>query len=132
MRKAIFFDAAGTLIRLTKSVGWHYALVARWQGLAFDPAALDYAFAQIWKEMPLRPATGEPREEPLLLVRRAGRALQPDHDRGRRPVRTTLRSWLIACSIGSARASLHSIATRSSKPLTDTLPRPVSGSFTRK
>ena len=63
MRKAIFFDAAGTLIRLTKSVGWHYALVARWQGLAFDPAALDYAFAQIWKEMPLRPATGEPRED---------------------------------------------------------------------
>ena len=58
MRKAIFFDAAGTLIRLTKSVGWHYALVARWQGLAFDSGALDHAFAQIWKEMPLRPATG--------------------------------------------------------------------------
>lgn len=63
MPKAIFFDAAGTLIRLTKSVGQHYALVAQRQGLALDAAALDRAFAQLWKEMPLRPATGEPRED---------------------------------------------------------------------
>jgi putative hydrolase of the HAD superfamily len=61
MPKAIFFDAAGTLIRLTKSVGWNYALVARRQGLMLDAAALDLAFAQVWKEMPLRPATGQPR-----------------------------------------------------------------------
>ncbi len=32
MPRAIFFDAAGTLIRLTKSVGAHYALVAQRQG----------------------------------------------------------------------------------------------------
>lgn len=63
MLKAIFFDAAGTLIHLTKSVGQHYALVAEQQGLSLDAAALDHAFAQVWKEMPLRPPTGEPRED---------------------------------------------------------------------
>jgi len=63
MPKAIFFDAAGTLIRLTKSVGTNYALVAERQGLALDPAQLDRAFAAVWTEMPLRSATGEPRED---------------------------------------------------------------------
>ncbi len=63
MPRAIFFDAAGTLIRLTKSVGTHYALVAARQGLTLDPEQLDRAFAIVWKEMPLRPATGEPRED---------------------------------------------------------------------
>ena len=63
MPRAIFFDAAGTLIRLTKSVGAHYALVAQRQGLAFDPDKLTNAFAIIWREMPPRPATGEPRED---------------------------------------------------------------------
>ena len=63
MPKALFFDAAGTLIRLTKSVGQHYALVAKRQGLFLDAAALDRAFAQVWQEMPLRPATSEPRED---------------------------------------------------------------------
>jgi putative hydrolase of the HAD superfamily len=63
MPKAIFFDAAGTLIRLTKSVGWNYALVAQRQGLALEAAALDRAFRQIWREMPLRPATGQPRAD---------------------------------------------------------------------
>lgn len=63
MIKAIFFDAAGTLLRLTKSVGTHYALVAQQQGLALDSAELDRAFARVWKEMPLRPATGAPRAD---------------------------------------------------------------------
>ncbi|MBA3544371.1 MAG: HAD-IA family hydrolase [Chthoniobacterales bacterium] len=63
MRRAIFFDAAGTLIRLTKSVGWHYALVARRQGLDLEANELNRAFAQTWKEMPGRPVTGEPRAD---------------------------------------------------------------------
>ena len=63
MPRAIFFDAAGTLIRLTKSVGSHYALVAERQGLKLDPDELTRAFKKIWPEMPLRPATGEPRED---------------------------------------------------------------------
>jgi len=63
MLKGIFIDAVGTLFRLTKSVGQHYALIASRQGLAFDPAQLDGAFAQVWKQMPVRPATGQPRED---------------------------------------------------------------------
>ena len=63
MLRAIFFDAAGTLIRLTKSVGAHYALVGEQQGLALEAEALTRAFRRIWKEMPMRPATGEPRED---------------------------------------------------------------------
>jgi putative hydrolase of the HAD superfamily len=62
MPRAIFFDAAGTLIHLTKSVGTNYALVAARQGLALDSAQLDRAFAAVWREMPLRSATGEPRK----------------------------------------------------------------------
>jgi putative hydrolase of the HAD superfamily len=63
MLKAIFFDAAGTLCRLTKSVGHHYALVGERQGLILEAAALDGAFARVWQEMPARPATGEPRDD---------------------------------------------------------------------
>lgn len=63
MPRAIFFDAAGTLIHLTKSVGAHYALVAERQGLTLDPQQLTRVFAIVWKEMPIRPATGEPRED---------------------------------------------------------------------
>lgn len=63
MLKVVFFDAAGTLIRLTKSVGEHYALVARRQGLALDATQLERAFGHVWREMPLRPATGAPRPD---------------------------------------------------------------------
>ena len=63
MLKAIFFDAVGTLIHLTKSVGQHYHLVAQQQGLTLDPNLLETAFVQVWKEMPLRPAIGEPRAD---------------------------------------------------------------------
>lgn len=63
MTKAIFFDAAGTLIRLTKSVGTHYALVAERQGLRLDAGELDRAFGAVWREMPGRPATGQPRPD---------------------------------------------------------------------
>ena len=63
MPRAIFFDAAGTLIRLTKSVGAHYALVAERQGYTLDAEQLTRAFAIVWKEMPVRPATGAPRED---------------------------------------------------------------------
>jgi len=63
MPRAIFFDAAGTLIRLTKSVGAHYSLVAERQGLRLDSEQLTQAFRIVWREMPMRPATGEPRED---------------------------------------------------------------------
>lgn len=63
MDKAIFFDAAGTLIYLPKSVGHHYALVGERVGLLLDAAALDRAFATCWGQMPTRPAIDGPRED---------------------------------------------------------------------
>jgi putative hydrolase of the HAD superfamily len=61
--KAIFFDGAGTLIHLPKSVGHNYALVGQRVGLTLDAAALDRAFAASWKQAPTRPAIEGPREE---------------------------------------------------------------------
>jgi putative hydrolase of the HAD superfamily len=63
VHKAIFFDAAGTLIYLPKSVGHHYAFVGQRLGLALDAAALDRAFASCWQQMPPRPAIDGPRED---------------------------------------------------------------------
>jgi putative hydrolase of the HAD superfamily len=59
----IFFDAAGTLIYLPKSVGHHYAFVAERIGLHLDAAALDRAFAECWKLMPPRSPGGGPRPD---------------------------------------------------------------------
>jgi putative hydrolase of the HAD superfamily len=61
--KAIFFDAAGTLIYLPQSVGHHYAYVGKRIGLRLDAAALDRAFASCWKQTPVRPAIDGPRED---------------------------------------------------------------------
>jgi putative hydrolase of the HAD superfamily len=61
--KAIFFDGAGTLIHLPKSVGYHYALVGKRVGLALDAAALDRTFAACWRQMPARLAIEGPRED---------------------------------------------------------------------
>ena len=67
MIRTIFFDAAGTLIRLPRSVGHHYREVALRHGCNLDAAALDAAFRAAWKAMPARPAMRTPR---------------PDDDRG--------------------------------------------------
>ena len=63
MIKAIFFDGAGTLIHLPKSVGYHYALVAERIGLTLEVEALDRAFISCWRNMPSRPAIEGPRED---------------------------------------------------------------------
>ncbi len=62
MIKAIFFDAAGTLFYLTKTVGDHYALVGGEIGLKLDAKQLDRAFHTGWKQTPRRPAIDGPRE----------------------------------------------------------------------
>lgn len=62
MIKAIFFDAVGTLFHLSKSVGYHYALVGAKIGLSLDAPQLDQAFVVAWKQMPPRPAIEGPRE----------------------------------------------------------------------
>lgn len=61
--KAIFFDAAGTLIYLPQSVGYHYAFVGERIGLRLSASALDLAFASCWKQTPARPAIDSPRED---------------------------------------------------------------------
>ena len=61
--KAIFFDAAGTLIYLPRSVGHHYSFVARRIDLQLEAAALDAAFTSCWKEMPARSAVDGPRDD---------------------------------------------------------------------
>jgi putative hydrolase of the HAD superfamily len=60
--KAIFFDAAGTLFYLTKTVGDHYALVGADIGLNLDAKKLDAAFYSAWAKMPPREAIDGPRE----------------------------------------------------------------------
>ena len=62
MIKAIFFDAVGTLFRLTNTVGDHYAYVGRQVGLNLDAQNLDRAFHTAWKQMPQRAAIDAPRE----------------------------------------------------------------------
>src|SRR5947208_4188113 len=62
MIKAIFFDAAGTLFYLTKTVGEHYAYIGREVGLDLDAQELDRAFHIAWQEMPRRSAIEGPRE----------------------------------------------------------------------
>jgi putative hydrolase of the HAD superfamily len=59
----IFFDAAGTLIHLPKSVGYHYSFVAERIGLRLEADALDRAFADCWKRMPRRAAIDGPRPD---------------------------------------------------------------------
>lgn len=61
--RAIFFDAAGTLIYLPQSVGHHYSFVARRIGLRLQAGALDAAFTACWKEMPVRAAIDGPRDD---------------------------------------------------------------------
>jgi putative hydrolase of the HAD superfamily len=62
MIKAIFFDAVGTLFRLTKTVGDHYAYVGGEVGLDLDAQTLERAFRAAWKQMPQRAAIDGPRE----------------------------------------------------------------------
>src|SRR4029077_16841154 len=62
MIKAVFFDAVGTLFRLTKSVGDHYAYVGHEVGLDLDPQTLERAFHAAWQQMPQRAAIDGPRE----------------------------------------------------------------------
>jgi putative hydrolase of the HAD superfamily len=60
--KAIFFDAAGTLFHLTKTVGDHYALVGEEVGLNLDAKKLDDGFYSAWAQMPPRDPIDGPRE----------------------------------------------------------------------
>ena len=109
MPKAIFFDAAGTLIRLTKSVGAHYALVAERQGLKLDPEQLDARLRE--------------RLEGNADASRDRRTAR------RRRQRLVARPGRASCSIASLRGSIRSIATLFSRPPMGTLRRLAFGNF---
>lgn len=59
--EVIFFDAAGTLIHLVRSAGWHYADIARRHGMAVDEPAMESAFRAAWKAQPPRDISAGPR-----------------------------------------------------------------------
>lgn len=63
MIKVIFFDAAGTLFHLPRGVGWHYRDVAARHGWQLDETQLRHAFAAVWQEMPVRPASRDARAD---------------------------------------------------------------------
>ena len=65
--RAIFFDAAGTLIGLPRGVAFHYAAVARRNGLEIPEAVMNEAFHMTWREMPAPTVT---------------RVRRPDDDKG--------------------------------------------------
>lgn len=57
----IFFDAAGTLIRLVRGVGMEYSEVLARHQISLEPDRLQAAFLQEWKGMPPQTPTGRPR-----------------------------------------------------------------------
>ena len=61
--EVIFFDAAGTLIRLERPVGRHYAEVARKHGLKADEERMESAFREVWRARPFRSPSHGAREE---------------------------------------------------------------------
>jgi putative hydrolase of the HAD superfamily len=50
--RALFFDAAGTLLRLREPIGTAYARIAAQHGLDFAPDTIQAAFQTQWKQMP--------------------------------------------------------------------------------
>ena len=50
MTRAVFFDAAGTLFRLTRSVGWHYRDVALRHAADLGEDDLNRAFRRAWRD----------------------------------------------------------------------------------
>jgi len=61
--EVIFFDAAGTLIHLKQSVGWHYAKVTENHGVAVEAEAVDMAFSHLWKAQYVRDPSSTARPE---------------------------------------------------------------------
>lgn len=58
--KAVFFDAAGTLIGLRDPVGATYSRIAGLHGLNIDASNLDRAFRTAWKNLPQPQHDGKP------------------------------------------------------------------------
>jgi putative hydrolase of the HAD superfamily len=63
VKKILFFDAAGTLFRLPRGVGWHYRDVAERHDCSIDEALLNRSFREAWKETARQPVTGKARPD---------------------------------------------------------------------
>jgi len=61
--KVVFFDAAGTLLHLPRSVGFHYAEVAARHGWNADAGSLQCAFVEAWRVAPPPAASRGPRAD---------------------------------------------------------------------
>jgi putative hydrolase of the HAD superfamily len=61
MIKAVFFDAAGTLLHLPRGVGYNYRAVMLRHGIEVCEKKLNDAFRVAWKAMPARAASLRPR-----------------------------------------------------------------------
>jgi len=61
--RTIFFDAAGTLFHLPRGVGWHYRDVAGRFGCELDVEVLSNAFRIVWRQMPARASSRQPRPD---------------------------------------------------------------------
>jgi putative hydrolase of the HAD superfamily len=61
--RVIFFDAAGTLIGLTKGAAHHYCEVAARHGLEVDLGAMNEAFRMTWRAQPAPATTRKLRED---------------------------------------------------------------------
>ncbi len=86
--RVLFFDAAGTLIYLPRSVGEHYREVALPFGVATEARALDRAFRDAWKTTPEPDPTDGPRPDDnkgwwRALVGRVFNAVLTDDERRR-------------------------------------------------
>jgi putative hydrolase of the HAD superfamily len=62
-RRAVLFDAAGTLIELCEPVGETYSRIAREHGVAIAPGELDAAFRTTFKKVPAMVFPGVPIEQ---------------------------------------------------------------------
>ena len=63
MIRVVTFDAANTLIRLTRPASQTYADVAHRFGAVLDPVRLNQGFLQAWKEVPRLPDQTGPRSD---------------------------------------------------------------------
>ena len=74
----VFFDVAGTLIRVRDGVGAQYARVAGRFGVAADPKALEREFPRAFRAAPLMAFPGAPAESVPRLEREVWRGIVRD------------------------------------------------------
>jgi len=95
MIRAIFFDAAGTLIHLPRGVGWHYRHIAARHGLDLEEERLEKAFAATFQ------AATRARREPAAAIPR------PDSDK--EWWRIQVRHVLAACGQTPGGPEFHAL-----------------------